>query len=316
VLRVDFRDGSSSGEEVFLAAGAAGAAGSAGAGSASSAAGKSVVQLKFVQNPRILQVLDGQLGYLLTCEYQEQVDEEGKSEEATHRKGGMRTMIKMKKKKKDKPVLQYRVKILSKQKLVEMERLDSVRKEIEMLKHLDFPLLSRLEAFNQTPDEIFFFFENVQGGTDLAELITSQGNYAKHRGLASIDVIRYISACVFSALSYLHMRKVAYRSLCAENVKIDANGFVKLVDLNNAKQIPFTTIDEEHESFFDMISAWGSNLIGGVVSATSGIVPTQQAPSPSSLIFHYKAFTLCGSPEYLSPEMVSGIGHDHTNDLW
>ena len=58
-------------------------------------------------------------------------------------------------------------------------------------------------------------------------------------GPFSDAVGRFYGACVVEAFDYLHKRNYCYRDLKPENLMVDSNGYVRLVDMGFAKQVPF-----------------------------------------------------------------------------
>ena len=67
-----------------------------------------------------------------------------------------------------------------------------------------------------------------------------------------------------------------------ENLLLDSNGYVRLVDLGFAKQIPAGTktwvrINQFYQAYFK---------------------------------------TFCGTPEYIAPEIITSAGHNHAADFW
>jgi len=86
----------------------------------------------------------------------------------------------------------------------------------------------------------------------------------------------YVSQLVM-ALQYMHSDHIIYRGICTDNLMIDKHGYIKLVDFGFAKTLIVKGEDD-----------------------------------PNSM----KTYTLCGTPEYLAPEMVNNKGHGKGVDWW
>lgn len=96
--------------------------------------------------------------------------------------------------------------------------------------------------------------------------------------LSTTSAIKFYTANIVIALEHMHSKDIAYRNLKPENVLLGANGYLVLVGLGLAKRIPYICPGEE--------------------------------------LKYFKSFTICGTAEYLAPEMVLGSGHDQAVDLW
>eukprot|EP00708_Paratrimastix_pyriformis_P002498 GAFH01001246.1.p1 GENE.GAFH01001246.1~~GAFH01001246.1.p1 ORF type:complete len:537 (-),score=118.81 GAFH01001246.1:169-1605(-) len=83
---------------------------------------------------------------------------------------------------------------------------------------------------------------------------------------------------VICTMDYLHQHDIIYRDLKPENILLDADGHVKITDFG--------------------LSKVGITSVGG---STANGQSTQ---------------TFCGTPEYLAPEILQGIGHGKAVDWW
>ena len=111
-------------------------------------------------------------------------------------------------------------------------------------------------------------------------VIHEQHSYERPMPVGSVQ---FYSACITSALKHMHLKGMIYRDLKPENVLISALGYAKITDMGLAKAIPYM-----------------------LPSEVEGQAPKIQ----------HKTFTVCGTPEYISPEIIYNVGHDGTADYW
>ena len=88
--------------------------------------------------------------------------------------------------------------------------------------------------------------------------------------------VRFYAANVVLAFKYMHSRNIGYRDLKPENLLLDNRGYLKVIDFGFAKRFPYLKNGQKYD----------------------------------------KTYTLCGTPEYLAPEIVTSKGYEKSVDCW
>lgn len=100
---------------------------------------------------------------------------------------------------------------------------------------------------------------------------------SKSGGFLDEDTCRKYMRDIARGLEHLHERGVMHRDIKPENILIGEDGILRLTDL------------------------------GWAVTVSA----PQMGPHNTGV-----RYTMCGTPEYLAPEMVAGTGHTLSVDLW
>lgn len=155
---------------------------------------------------------------------------------------------------------------MTKAQIVSSHQERNIMNEKNILAACQHPFVLEQVCCYQTRDELFILMEIVQGG-ELWTYIYEKTHLLPRSKAGGFEVknAQFYSGCVISAFKYIHGLGVAYRDLKPENLLMDNDGYLKVIDFGFAKHIPF-------------------NKNG----------------RPQA-----KSFTLCGTPEYLSPELVN-----------
>jgi serine/threonine protein kinase len=104
--------------------------------------------------------------------------------------------------------------------------------------------------------------------------------HLRKEGCFSEERTRFYVCEMVLALEHLHRSGVIYRDLKPENILLDKEGHIKLTDFGLSK-----------------------------ILKSINIPPSCTSPSG-------RAYTICGTPEYLAPEILVGKGYNRTVDWW
>ncbi|EJT71007.1 AGC protein kinase [Gaeumannomyces tritici R3-111a-1] len=187
----------------------------------------------------------------------------------------------------------FALKILRKTEVIKLKQIDHVRHERAILAEVSgHPFITNLRASFSDRDFLYLVLDYVPGG----ELFSYLRKYRRFNERMAV----FYAAEIVLVLEYLHEAQggVAYRDLKPENLLLDEQGHIRLVDFGFAKRLGGRPGKAAEAAGGTSTSASSG---GGANGTTNGPVET---------------YTLCGTPEYLAPEVIHNKGHTTAVDWW
>ncbi|VDL74641.1 unnamed protein product [Nippostrongylus brasiliensis] len=173
----------------------------------------------------------------------------------------------------------FALKKMNKQTLVLRNQVDQVFAERDILTMADNPFVVSFYGSFETRHHLCMLMEYVEGG-DCAALLKSAGTLP-------IDLARLYVAETVLAIEYLHSYGIVHRDLKPDNLLITAMGHIKLTDFGLSK-----------------IGLMNRTTL--VAEGFENAIETQQ----------FKDKQLCGTPEYIAPEVILRQGYGKPVDWW
>ncbi|KAI3402796.2 pka1 [Candida oxycetoniae] len=154
----------------------------------------------------------------------------------------------------------YAMKVLKKERVVNMKQVEHTNDERRMLKLAQHPFIIRMWGTFHDCHNLFMIMDYIEGG-ELFSLLRKSQRFPT-------PVAKFYAAETFLAIEYLHNLDIIYRDLKPENILLDKNGHIKLTDFGFAKEVTDVT------------------------------------------------YTLCGTPDYIAPEVVATKPYNKSVDWW
>lgn len=173
----------------------------------------------------------------------------------------------------------YAMKAFKKCDLVRLEQVDNTLTEGRILRQVDHPFVVKLLCTFETKDKLFYILEYCPGG----ELFF----YLQNIGRFKESVAKFYAANILLAFRYIHAKNILYRDLKPENVLLDSDGYLKLTDFGLSKE----NISRPY-GYFEFVK------------------DDQNSPD------EFTRAVICGTAEYLAPELLKGNGFGRSTDFW
>ncbi|XP_042067564.1 probable serine/threonine protein kinase IRE isoform X1 [Salvia splendens] len=185
----------------------------------------------------------------------------------------------------------FAIKVLKKADMIRKNAVESILAERDILISVRNPFVVRFFYSFTCRENLYLVMEYLNGG-DLFSLL-------RNLGCLEEDIARVYIAEVVLALEYLHSLNVIHRDLKPDNLLIGPDGHIKLTDFGLSKVGLINSTED---------------LSGP--SAFLGDDKPKNAAHSSQKREQRKKHSVVGTPDYLAPEILLGMGHGATADWW
>ncbi|KAK4794518.1 hypothetical protein SAY86_012512 [Trapa natans] len=187
----------------------------------------------------------------------------------------------------------FAIKVLKKADMIRKNAVESILAERNILISVRNPFVVRFFFSFTCKDNLYLVMEYLNGG-DLYSLL-------RNLGCLDEDMARIYIAEVVLALEYLHSLNVIHRDLKPDNLLIGQDGHIKLTDFGLSKVGLINSTDE---------------FTGPQVSSTGFLGEDETLDHHSINREQRQKHSVVGTPDYLAPEILLGMGHGKTADWW
>ncbi|XP_047036961.1 microtubule-associated serine/threonine-protein kinase 3 isoform X1 [Helicoverpa zea] len=171
----------------------------------------------------------------------------------------------------------YAMKKISKNNLILRNQVEQAFAERDILSFADNPFVVTMYCSFETKRHLCFVLEFVEGG-DCATLLRA--------GPLPADMARHYFAEAVLAVEYLHSYGIVHRDLKPDNLLITATGHIKLTDFGLSKMGLMSLATNLYEEYADREARQFSDK------------------------------QVCGTPEYIAPEVILRQGYGKPVDWW
>lgn len=226
----------------------------------------------------------------------------------------------------------YAMKILLKEQLKQTNQILHTKSEREILEKINHPFIIKLIFAFQNPEKLFIVTQYMCGG-EIFYHLRKEGKFTEAR-------TRLYLAEIVLALEHLHQNCIIYRDLKPENILLDKQGHIKLTDFGLSKILKGSSSNSNLNNNNNLIKSNNNNNNNNLNKnsknnnnfpsepKTENNFPTTTKHDNESISIndtsltssfasvYSRAYTICGTPEYLAPEILNGKGYDKAVDWW
>uniref|UniRef100_A0A096MH66 Protein kinase cAMP-dependent X-linked catalytic subunit n=1 Tax=Poecilia formosa TaxID=48698 RepID=A0A096MH66_POEFO len=184
--------------------------------------------------------------------------------------------------------------------VIRLKQEQHVHNEKEVLTEISHPFLIRLFWTHHDDRFLYMLMDYVPGG-ELFSYLRSRGRFSNATGL-------FYTSEIVCAIEYLHSKEIVYRDLKPENILLDSEGHIRLTDFGFAKKLSDSNSNK-------VKTAKKRNNSPLKISTAKNNVCSDIQTTPKNA-HAPRTWTLCGTPEYLAPEVIQSKGHGRAVDWW